>query len=295
MRSSREEAHMSQLYVQTDGVRSYAQVHDHVAAVLSQMMGAAAPEATDLQASHGPIAAAVGTALSNVLATRHGTLQTTATSGTTISDLLQKAAQMYEQGDRQGAEKLTAAAEALQAHEGEQGSAEGVPGGGVGGLPGGAGAVAPGGGVGSLAGGGAGSPAGSGAGGGAAMVGQMLGQVGQQVGQLGSQLTQPLSGLAQGLQQIPQQIMQAVQGAGGVAGNDKAGSHVTDGVDRTKEPSDRPEEPSEPKSPQDAEPAPADDHARSEAAPGESTSGGRAPELPAAARPQPAQTRPQDD
>lgn len=278
---------MSQLYVQTDGVRSYARVHDQVAAGLSAVMGAAAPEAAGVQASHGPIAAAVSTALSGVLGTRHATMQTTATSGTTISELLQKAAQMYEQGDRQGAEKLKAAAEALQAHEDGRGGAPGAPSG-VGAPGAGApGASSPGGAAGGPEGGSAG--AGTGAQG-AGMVGQMLGQVGQQVGQLAGIAAQPLLGLAQGLQQVPQQVMQAVQGAAG-----SGDARAKEEVDRTKEDSARPEESPEPNPTQRPEPAPTVDHQPSGATPGESTSE-RAPDLPAAAeRPQPVQTRPQAD
>ncbi len=100
------------LYVHPDGVRSYAQIHDEVVAALSQLIGAAAPEAAGVQTSHGAIASAVSAALSGVLGTREGTLQATGTSGSTISELLQKAAQMYEHGDQKGAATLRAAAEA---------------------------------------------------------------------------------------------------------------------------------------------------------------------------------------
>ena len=70
-----------QLFVQTDGVRSYAQIHDQVVSGLSQLTGAGAPEAAGVQTTHGAIAAAVSTALSSVLGSRLGTMQTTATSG----------------------------------------------------------------------------------------------------------------------------------------------------------------------------------------------------------------------
>src|ERR1700752_1551559 len=90
------------LYVQPDGVRSYSQIHDEVVARLSQLMGAAAPEVAGVQTSHGAIVSAVSTALSTVLGSRQGTMQTPAHSGSTISELLQKAAQMYEQGDKKG-------------------------------------------------------------------------------------------------------------------------------------------------------------------------------------------------
>ena len=102
------------LYVHPDGVRSYAQIHDEVVAALSQLIGAAAPEAAGVQTSHGAIASAVSAALSGVLGTREGTLQATGTSGSTISELLQKAAQMYEHGDQKGAGSLRDAAEATQ-------------------------------------------------------------------------------------------------------------------------------------------------------------------------------------
>jgi hypothetical protein len=167
------------LYVQPDGVRSYSQIHDEVVAGLTQLMGAAAPEAAGVQTSHGAIASSVSTALSAVLGSRQVTMQTTSTSGRTISELLQKAAQMYEQGDQKGAATLRAAAEAL-----ESANAAGAPG--ATGGPGG--------------GGGSGS-------GGSDMMGQLLGQVGQQAGQLGQMAqsaAQPLQGLAQGLQQVPQ-------------------------------------------------------------------------------------------
>ncbi len=64
--------------------------------------------------THGPITSAVSGALSTVLDSRHGTLQATATSAQTISQLLQNAAQMYEHGDQKGVGTLRAAAEAMQ-------------------------------------------------------------------------------------------------------------------------------------------------------------------------------------
>jgi hypothetical protein len=177
------------LYVQPDGVRTYSQIHDEVVAGLTQLMGAAAPEAAGVQTSHGAIASAVSTALSAVLGSRQGTIQTTSTSGSTISELLQKAAQMYERGDQKGAATLRAAAEAL---DGANASAASPT------AAGGSAAGAP----------AAGAPAAGGD-----MMGQVLGQVGQQVGQMAQSVAQPLQGLAQGLQQLPQQVMQGVQPA----------------------------------------------------------------------------------
>ena len=113
------------LFVQTDGVRSYAQVHDQVASSLSQLLGGGAPDAARVQTSHGTIAAAVSTALAGVLGSREGIVQTTATSGATISELLQKAAHLYDQGDQAGAEKLRAAAEVMEGGTAAGGSASG--------------------------------------------------------------------------------------------------------------------------------------------------------------------------
>lgn len=260
---------MSQLFVQTDGVRSYAQTHDRIAAGLSQLIGGGATEAAGVHNSHGTIAAAVGTALSNALEARLGTMQTTARSGATISELLRKAAQMYEQGDRQGAEKLRAAAEVLQGQR--DGQDAGAPSA-AGALGGASVAGAPTTGPGSAAGG--------------QMIGQMLGQVGQQVGQLAGSLTAPLLGLAQGLQQVPQQVMQAVQGTPGSTRDGETALRAGEKAERTREPSD-PDAEEPPERTQRPEPSTAG------AASSESTSG-RTPEAPAdAQRPRPAPTRPQ--
>ena len=114
------------LYVQPDGVRSYAQIHDEVRAALSEVMGTAAPEVLGVETTHGPIASPVSGALSQVLDSRHGTLQATSTSAQTISELLQKAARMYEQGDQKGAATLKAAAEAMQNADAAGGGASGA-------------------------------------------------------------------------------------------------------------------------------------------------------------------------
>jgi hypothetical protein len=187
------------LYVRPDGVRSYAQIHDEVVAELSQLMGAAAPGAAGVQTSHGAIASAVSAALSGVLGSRQGTLQATGMSGSTISELLQKAAQLYEHGDQKGAAALRAAAEAL---EGSQSR----------GAPGSSGTSA-----------GASGAAGGGT--------DMMGQLAQSV-------AQPLQGLAQGLQQVPQQVMQGAQQiaqqvsqAAGMAGGKTPGESGTAGDD----------------------------------------------------------------
>jgi hypothetical protein len=81
-------------------------------------MGAAGPEAASVQTSHGAIASAVSIALGHALSTRQATLEATSTATQAISGLLQKAAQVYEQGDQRIAEKLKAAAKPLEAKQG---------------------------------------------------------------------------------------------------------------------------------------------------------------------------------
>jgi len=250
------------LYVQPDGVRSYAQIHDGVVGALSQLLGTAAPEALGVESTHGPIASAVSGALSQVLDRRHGTLQATSTSAQTISELLQKAAQMYEHGDQKGAATLRAAAEAMQ-DANAAGSA---------GAAGAAGAGSDG--------------AASGAGGGAEMVGQMVSQVGQQVGEVAQSIAQPLQGMAQGLQQIPQQVMQGAQQLAQQV-SQAAGSSVD------KAPGDpiaRSGRAGPGIVPEERFPDAQGDHA----AAGDTADAGRAPDLPPR-RAEPAQTRPQSD
>jgi hypothetical protein len=243
------------LFVQTDGLRNFSQTHADIAAGLSQLTGAAVAGATSVETSHGPIAAAVSAALGNVLGARDGTIQTTANSGSAISELLQKAAQMYEQGDEKGAAELKAAAEALQGSQGAN-APEGP------GAPGGAGSAT------------------SAAAVGGDMMGQLLGQLGQ-VGQMAQAAGPRLQALAQPLQQVMQGVQQAVQKtshAGEKAGGDP------------KEPAD----PSVPGQ-DTGEPGADEPKHRAEAGRGESTGTGRAPELPRTERAEPAQTRPQAD
>lgn len=258
------------LYVHPDDVRSYAQLHDEVVAGLSQLIGAAAPEAAGVQTSHGAIASAVSAALSGVLGTREGTLQATGTSGSTISELLQKAAQMYEHGDQKGAATLRAAAEALEGAPGSPGVATNPAG------ASGAGA--------------------SGAGGSDAM-GQILGQVGQQAGQLGQMaqsVTQPLQGLAQGLQQMPQQVMQDIHQASQPAGKSVDATDI--GQRDLPAPQQDSRGPADDEARRRDEPEQRDEpRHRAEAAPGDSANTGRAPEPPRVERAEPAPTRPQSD
>lgn len=253
-----------QLHLQSGSLPGLSGIHSDVANALGQVTGSA-PESLDIEASHGQIASAVYGALGTTLPSRLGTLQATSTSAQTISDLLIKADQMYEQGDRQSAEKLRAAAEALEEAEG-----------------------------GNRAGGASAGGAGAATAGGGDQAGQMAGQVGQQVGQIAGSMAQAVQGLAQGLTQLPQQIMQGVQGiaqsateAGGAA---DAKPDDPTAEDREKSGRDESEEDKE-KDGKDERPSTQRDGAQSGTSSAEQ---GRAPEpTPPVERPQPAQTRPQ--
>ena len=265
------------LFVQTDGLRTFSQTHADIASGLSQLTSAAAPAVAGVETSHGPIASAVSAALGELLGARQGTIQTTAASGNTISELLQKAAQAYEQGDQKGAETLRAAVEAMD----DANSANAPGGSSAVGIPTAAAASA---------------PAADAGGAGSQMMGQMLGQLGQvgqwdKSGRWPRRRAAPLQALAQPLQQVPQQVMQGVQQASQAGGD-------------LKMPGD-PKVPSQgdPTAPEQDSRGPAHDEQqhraesaqRAEAAPGESAGTGRAPELPRAERAEPAQTRPQSD
>ena len=258
------------LFVQTDGLRTFSQAHADIAAGLSQLTSAAAPAADGVETSHGPIASAVSAALGELLGARQGTIQTTATSGNTISELLQKAAQTYERGDQKGAETLRAAAEAIEGTNAPGGS--GAPG-----SPTAAGAAA------------------AGAGGAESeMTGQMLsqlGQVGRQVGQMAQAAGAPLQALAQPLQQVPQQVMQGVQQASQAGGDLKTpGDPKVPGQGDPTAPDQDSRGPAHDEQQHRAGPA-----QLAEAAPREYAGSGREPELPRAERAELAQTRPQSD
>ncbi len=260
------------------GLTPLADIHAQVAGELSQLAGDGGPQAADVATSFGNIAFAVNKALDGVTQSRINTIQTTKGSSDTIKELLNTADRMYAQGDEQGAAKLRAAAEALEGS----------------GAAGGAGSA---GGTGGATGAGT-AGAGAAGGSGAEMAGQMASQVGQQVGQFAQGMAQSVQGLAQGLTQLPQQIMQGVQGivesATKGAGSDAAKTDEEEGGDpeeRKREEAESAEKRAEERRAQQQAPP-----TRTEGAqPGHTADGGgRAPvPPPAAERPKPAQTRPQ--
>jgi hypothetical protein len=279
------------LYLSPGGMRGISQSHSDVATRLSQLLGSA-PGASVVESTHGHIADAVYTALGLTLPSREATMGITQTASQTISDLVSKALQLYEQGDAEGAAKLRAAAEVLKAEQEGQGGADG-PTAGSRSSDGAEGSGATSFGTSGSAGNGSG---GSGTGG-ANTAGQLAGQVGQQVAQFGQVLAQSVQGLAQ----IPQQVMQGVQGivaaavgAGGTGGSpgDKADPDGKSDGDGKARPGDE----SEGERPPDDKAQPGDKGAGGEvphdkAEPG-ATGHGPAPDVPVH-RALPAQTRPQ--
>jgi hypothetical protein len=260
------------LSVDPGGVKSLGQIHDQVSAAVSQLTGLS-PSSGDAEAAYGTISSAFTSALGAALPSRDGTFAATSTSSETIGKLLQAAAQAYERGDQANAEKLKAAAEALAGSSGTGGGASGSATG-----AGGAGAAG----------------AGSAGGGGAEMAGQMASQVGQQVGQIAQGMAQSVQGLAQGLTQLPQQIMQGVQGMVESATKSGAGSDEAKADEaKSDEDKDKDAKPDEKRAEEQRSRQAPPAHTEG-AQPGRATDGGRAPVLPPAAeRPQPAQTRPQ--
>lgn len=197
------------LFMQTDGLRSFAQSHADVVSGLTGLLSTAA-EASGVQTTHGPIASAVHTALSSALGARQGSMQNVVTIGRNLAESLQTAAHAYEQVDQRFGDKARAAAEAIGDPRRPQAGASGAAGGST---AGGAAGAAAGAGAGTA---GAGSGAAAGAGSGAGVAGQMMGQLGQVGSQLGQAATgmfkgQGGGGKAQGLQQLMQPLMQGAQ------------------------------------------------------------------------------------
>lgn len=187
------------LFLQTEGLRSFAQSHADVVSGLTGLLNSATG-ASGVQTTHGAIASAVHTALSSALGNRHGSMQNVVKGGRNLAESLQAAAHSYEQVDQRSGQRARAAGEAIAD---PRGTAPGSSGGGS----------APGGGA-------AGAGGGAAAGGtGAGIAGQVVGQVGQ----VGSQLAQAAAGVfkggqgggggggSKGLQQLVQPLMQGAQ------------------------------------------------------------------------------------
>jgi Excreted virulence factor EspC, type VII ESX diderm len=175
------------VYMQIDGLRSFAQTHADVAAGMSGLLGSGAHAASVAQ-THGPIASAVHTALGSALEARQGSLRGAANTGAKLADALRQAAQAYERVDQRAANQLRSAADAVD------------------------GTTAPGGSAGRSSAAGAGPAAR--AGGGSGVMGQVLGQVGELGGKMAQSAAGVLQGVGQGgspaLTQLSQQLTQGV-------------------------------------------------------------------------------------
>jgi hypothetical protein len=175
------------VYMQIDGVRSFAQTHADVSAGLSGLLGSDTHVA-GVAHTHGPIASAVHTALGDALEARHGSLRGAANTGAKLADALRQAAQAYEGVDQESANQLRSAAAAVD------------------------GASAPGGVAGRASTAGAGPAAR--AAGGSGVIGQVLGQVGGLGGKMAQSAAEVLQDVGQGgaqaLTQLPQQLTQGV-------------------------------------------------------------------------------------
>ncbi|ORB26584.1 ESX-1 secretion-associated protein [Mycolicibacterium parafortuitum] len=164
------------LSVDPHGVRTLAEVHGGVAAGLGAL-GASAPGSAPLAASHGPIAAAVDTALTGTLGRRSRSVAGARSAGETIAELLHQAALAYERGDERGGDAISAAADRM-AQAPEAVAATAAP-----------------------------SPPGADA------LGQAVGQLGQ-LGVLGQQLAAPLAALAPALLTLPAQLASGLAQSG---------------------------------------------------------------------------------
>lgn len=188
------------LFMETDGLRGFAQTHADVVSGVSGLLGSTA-QATGVELTHGPIASAVHAALGGALDARQGSIQGAVNVGRHLSESLQAAAHAYDQADQGSAARLGAAGEAT-------------------GGPGGPGQGAPGGGKGSGAG-----------------ASQMLGQLGQMGGQLAQALAGLFQGGPQALGQLAQPLLQGVQQSVQQAGQlaQQHGEHAAGDVEMVSE------------------------------------------------------------
>lgn len=222
------------LYVQVEGLRSFAHTHQDVAAQVTGLLGAA-PHPADVASTHGSIASAVHDALGTTLDARHGAHQSVHAVADKLAGSLNTAAHHYEQEDERAAAAARKAADGLDG-SGQSPSqpagttpsapADGSPSNPAGGSPpnpagalssaGRAGAAAP----------AAGAPTGAQGG-----SGQGLGQLGQ----LGGQMAQSLEGLGKGPGGGGNSLGQLVQTAEQIAqqfaqGHGDSADHAADGA-----------------------------------------------------------------
>ncbi|WP_396921818.1 type VII secretion target [Mycolicibacterium sp.] len=160
-----------------DANREWAQPHHDASNTLTES-NAVTP--SGLQATQGPISYAADNATTSAGESRSSAYRATAADSQQMGDLLHQAAQAYERGDVEAAQRLRARADQLDGNPSAQAAGTGT---GAGGADSGGQAAS-----------------------------QMMGQFSQMAGQMMQGVTQPVQGAMQGLSQIPQQVFQGVQG-----------------------------------------------------------------------------------
>ncbi|MBN3455816.1 ESX-1 secretion-associated protein [Mycobacterium sp. DSM 3803] len=202
-----------------DANREWAQPHQDASNTLTESNAVAPPS---LQSTQGPISFAADNATSSAGAARSNAFRATAANSQQMGELLNQAAQAYERGDIEAAQRLRAQADQLD--------------------------------------GTAAKPAGTGgADGGGQAAGQLMGQFGQLAGQAMQGVTQPVQGAMQGLSQLPQQLFQGVQGIVEAATQGGgAGAEAAAGADAGADATTKGEVPDGPGGKGDGERAPVD-------------------------------------
>ncbi len=97
---------MGKFYLDGAGLSPLSDIHTDVAGGLSQLMGAGAPQASEVAESLGKIASQVSAALGGTIESRAGALKTTEQAGHELAGKLKKAHHLYTGGDEQSAADL---------------------------------------------------------------------------------------------------------------------------------------------------------------------------------------------
>ncbi|WP_454787524.1 type VII secretion target [Mycolicibacterium lutetiense] len=175
---------MTELRASTGAVTALGGQLDNVAADVGAVVNGA-PALSEVLNSHGTIGFPAD--FEGASEARSAAVGATKAVSERMAETLRQAANAYERGDLEAAEKLKAQADRMAGGR-SSGSANAATGG----------------------------PDGSGAGGGQdggmQAGGQMMGQFSQMAGQMMQGITQPVQGIVQGVSQVPQQVMQGVQG-----------------------------------------------------------------------------------
>jgi hypothetical protein len=100
------------LYVQIEGLRSFVETHQDVAAQVAGLLGAT-PHSADVASTHGSIASAVHDALGGTLDARAGVHRSVSAIADKLSESLKESAHHYEQVDQRASAAARTAEEGL--------------------------------------------------------------------------------------------------------------------------------------------------------------------------------------